>query len=329
MPLDNTTKLWMYEKMAKHRYFENEMKKVYMEGKTPKFDLAKGIFPGEFHVSSGQEPCAVGVLPHLTDDDWCGASHRSHHIAIARGVDGFKMTAEMFGKKDGLCGGYGGHIHLFDKSKKFSTSGIIGEGIAITVGAALAFKKRGQPHVAVGFIGDGAMNQGVVHEALNLASVWKLPLVIVIEDNGWAVSVPTDLSSAVKNYGERAAGYGMPTMLVENNCPYDIHAAAGEAIANARNGKGPTLLELKTLRLEGHFMGDAQQYRGANELQYQSTEDPLPRLRKRLIDEAVRDETTLAQLDKDIAAEVDGWITFARECEYPAPEDALLMNFSA
>jgi TPP-dependent pyruvate/acetoin dehydrogenase alpha subunit len=156
-------RLWMYETMLKSRYFEERMAEIYLEGKKPVFDLSKGPIPGEMHLSNGQEPCAVGVCAHLTAEDALGAGHRLHHFAIAKGVDLKQMASEIFGKKTGLSGGRGGHMHLFDRRVNFGSSGIIGQGMSMAAGAALAFKMRGEPHVAVAVIGEGAANAGIFH----------------------------------------------------------------------------------------------------------------------------------------------------------------------
>jgi pyruvate dehydrogenase E1 component alpha subunit len=317
----------MYEAMLKNRYFEQCMSGLYMEGKTPKFDIAKGIFPGEYHVSAGQEPCAVGVAPHLRDDDWCGATHRSHHIAIARGVSGKGMAAEMLGKKTGLCRGYGGHMHLFDAGKKFSSIGIVGEGVPLALGAALSYKMRGTDNVAVTYLGDGAVNQGAFHETLNMAGLWKVPLITIIEDNAWGVSVSRKESTAVSSNAVRASGYDMPGVLVEQNDPYLIYDVAGEAVRRARAGGGPTLIEIRTIRLEGHFMGDIEQYRPEEEKSALPEQDPIPKLRSRLLSEGVATDETLTRLEAAVHTEVDAWIQHARDSEYPRPEDALLTDF--
>ena len=309
--------------MFKNRYFEASMTEVYMEGKRPKFDLAKGIFPGEYHVSAGQEPCAVGVIPHLRDDDWCGTGHRSHHVAIARGISGKGMTAEMLGKITGLCRGYGGHMHLFDKSKNFSTTGIVAEGMPMALGAALSYKMRGRDNIAAVFVGEGAANQGAFHETLNMAGLWRLPLITVIEDNSWGVSVSKKESTAVASNVIRADGYNMPGVLVENNDPYLIYEAAQDAVDRAREGGGPTLIEVQTVRLEGHFKGDVEQYRPEEEKSALPENDPIPRLRARLLNENTATDEKLTALEDEIKKEVDSWIVFARESDYPRPEDAL------
>ncbi|HMO75748.1 MAG TPA: thiamine pyrophosphate-dependent dehydrogenase E1 component subunit alpha, partial [Sphingopyxis sp.] len=183
-------RLWIYATMVKSRYFEALIKPAYFEGKTPVFNMAKGPLPGEMHLSDGQEPCAVGVCAHLRPGDTVTATHRPHHVAIAKGVDLNAMAAEIFGKASGLSGGRGGHMHLFDARVNFTCSGIIAQGLGPAVGAALASKLRGEDHVAVAFLGEGAANQGAFHEALNLASVWQVAAVFVIEENAYGIFVP-------------------------------------------------------------------------------------------------------------------------------------------
>ncbi len=196
MKPDTLAQLSMYEKMVTSRYFEECMAVGYLEGKQPIFDLARGPVPGEMHLSRGQEPCAVGVCAHLCEQDVLTAGHRLHHFAIAKGVRLRQMAAEIFGKATGLAGGRGGHMHLIDPQCRFSASGIISEGMPAAAGAALAFKMRKQPHVAVAVIGEGGANAGVFHETLNLAAVWNLPFVCIIEDNSWAVTVAKKTSTA-------------------------------------------------------------------------------------------------------------------------------------
>ncbi len=239
-------KLWMYRHMLVSRYFEEAIEKAYLEGKTPAFNMASGPIPGEMHLSNGQEPCAVGVCAHLEPSDVVTSTHRPHHVAIAKGVDLKKMAAEIFGKATGLSGGRGGHMHIFDAAVNFSCSGIIAEGMGPAVGAALSRKMQSKPGVAVSFLGEGAANQGAFHEALNLAAVWKLPVLFVVEDNAWGISVAKSESTAVARNDARAAGYGMPGAYIPGNDPIAIFDVAGEAVARARAGGGPTLIEIET-----------------------------------------------------------------------------------
>lgn len=307
---------WLYETMCTARCFEEAIEAAYFEGKRPLFNMAKGPVPGEMHLSNGQEPCAVGVCAHLDSRDFVTATHRPHHIAIAKGVDLPAMAAEIFGKAAGLSGGRGGHMHLFDAAVNFSCSGIIGEGMGPAAGAALAFKLRDEARVAVSFIGEGAANQGAFHEALNLASVWQLPVVFVIEDNAWGISVAKGQATAVARNADRAAGYAMPGVYVPGNDPDAIFAAAGEAIARARGGGGPSLLELETARLSGHFLGDAEAYRPTDEHARVKAADPLPRYRTRLLAAGIS-EGALSALEARARQHVDDALSFARSAPLP------------
>jgi len=316
-------RLWMYRHMVLSRYLETRIESIYLEGKTPVFNMANGPIPGEMHLSNGQEPCAVGVCVHLTAEDVVTATHRPHHIALAKGVDLDAMVAEIFGKATGLSGGRGGHMHLFDARVNFSCSGIIGQGLGPAVGAALSRKLQGKSGVAVAFMGEGAANQGAFHEGLNLAAVWKLPVVFVIEDNSWGISVAKQASTAVPHNHIRAAGYDMPGMQVRDNDVDGIYAAAGEAIANARAGLGPTLIEIETMRLAGHFMGDSEDYRPAGEKEGLQQRDPIPAYRRQLLDAGLLDEDSDAALVNEAHSHVENAIRFAQKSEFLPPEAAL------
>ena len=320
--------VWMYEMMEKARYYEDTMAAAYMEGKTPKFDIGAGPLPGEMHLAAGQEPCAAGVCVHLKKDDTVTATHRPHHVAIAKGVDLKKMTAEIYGKESGLAGGRGGHMHLLDPEVNFSCSGIIAEGTSPAVGAALAAKLNGSDAVAVSYLGEGAANQGSLHEAMNLAAVWKLPVIFIIEDNAWGISVPKSKSTAVPDNSVRAAGYGIPGFHVADNDTLELFKVAGEAIARARRGEGPTLIEVETYRYYGHFQGDPELYRPKDEVAKLKAKDPIRRLREAMIADGT---VTQAEADEALAkvkAEVDEAFAFAKAAAYPAPEEALELVFA-
>lgn len=321
--------LWMYENMVVSRRFEEAIEKVYMEGKTPAFNMANGPIPGEMHLSNGQEPVAVGVCAHLHRDDIVTATHRPHHQAIAKGVDLKKMTAEIFGKASGLSGGRGGHMHIFDTTVNFACSGIIAQGCGPACGAALSRKMQGKPGVAVAFLGEGAVNQGAFHEAMNLAAVWELPVVFVVEDNQWGISVSKADSTAVPRNDVRAAAYGMPGHHVADNDPYEIFKVAGEAIERARAGQGPSLIEIETHRLAGHFMGDAEGYRPEGEKDGLFEKDAIPKMRARIVADGVTSEVDLVKIETAAQARVDEAIQFARESEYAPDEDALTAVFAA
>ena len=320
-------RLDMYRNMVTSRYYEERITEIYMEGKTPRFDMANGPIPGEMHLSNGQEPVAVGVCAHLEDDDVVTATHRPHHIAIAKGIDLDAMTAEIFGKRAGLSGGRGGHMHLFDTRVNFACSGIIAQGMGPAAGAALARQLRGEPGVAVAFIGEGAVNQGAFHEVLNLAALWTLPFVCVIEDNAWGVSVSKTDSTAVARNAVRAAAYGIPGASVDND-PDAVHRVAGDAIARARAGDGPSLIEVQTVRLAGHFIGDAEGYRSDEEKASLAGEDPIPRYRTALLETGNCGEARLNDIEAAARRRVDKAMEHARKAPEPAPEEALTQVFA-
>jgi len=319
-------RIWMFQTMVKSRQIDDRLIEIYAEGKLPVFDFAAGPLPGELHSSNGQEPCAVGVCAHLGADDAVSTGHRPHHVAVARGVDLKKMAAELFGKKAGLSGGRGGHMHLYDKQVNFASSGIVAEGLGVAAGQAMARKMRGQPGVAVTFFGEGAANQGAFHEVLNMASLWQLPVVFIVEDNDYGVTTSKERSTAVRRNADRAAAYSMPGEYVEGNDPDLIYRAAGTAIERARSGGGPTLLELHTTRLTGHFWGDPQPYRPKDELA--GLVDPIPRYRERLVSEGVFTEDQAAEMEQKARDEANEAIRFGLDAEYPAPEEALEKVFA-
>lgn len=319
---------WMYQNMVTSRKFELTIETIYMEGKAPVFNMANGPIPGEMHLSNGQEPVAVGVCAHLKPEDIVTATHRPHHQAIAKGVDLNRMAAEIFGKATGLSGGRGGHMHLFDPAVNFACAGIIAQGMGPAVGAALSRKMQGKPGVAVAFIGEGAANQGAFHEAMNLAAVWKLPFICVIEDNAWGISVAKSAATPVKRNDVRAAAYGIPGHYVEGNDPWKIYDVAGQAIARARAGDGPTLIEVETYRLAGHFMGDAEGYRPKGEKDALFAKDPIPAMRKRLESDRIYTAAELDRMEGEAEAKVQAAIHFARESVKPKPEDALTAVFA-
>ncbi len=317
------TLLEMFRTMHKIRTYEESLAEVYYEGKTPRFDISAGPIPGELHLSSGQESAAVGVCIHLRPDDAVIGTHRAHHFAIAKGVDLKKMTAEIFGKATGLSGGKGGHMHLFDASVNFSCSGIVGASFPQAVGVGLAAKMKGEDYVAVAVGGEGAANQGTFHEALNMAAIWKLPVIFVIEDNGWAVSVPKDKSTAIADNSERAKAYGIPGVSVDGEDVMAVYKAAKEAVERARRGEGPTLIEIRVYRLRGHFEGDPQLYRPEEDLELAKARDPLPKFERLLVEKGVATEEELKKIKEENEKEVREAIEFARNSPYPEAEEAL------
>ncbi|MEM9566174.1 MAG: thiamine pyrophosphate-dependent dehydrogenase E1 component subunit alpha [Actinomycetota bacterium] len=319
-------RLDLYTEMVRIRQYESRILQEYHADKAPAWDIGAGLIPGEMHLSAGQEPAAVGVCAHLKKGDAITAPHRPHHFALAHGVDMNAMTAEIYGRTTGLCKGKGGHMHLFDPENHFSCSGIIAQGYPVACGQALAMKRRGTDNVAVAVAGEGAANQGAFHESLNLAALWNLPVVFVIEDNDWAISVPRADSTANTSNADRAAGYGMPGVRVEDNDVEAVFEAAGAAIDRARAGEGPSLIEIHTLRLWGHFEGDAQAYR--SDLETVDERDPIPRYAASLVESGDLDDAKIAEIAAAADAEVDAAIQHSIASPIPAPEDALLHVFA-
>ena len=321
--------LWMYETMCLIRHYEDSLAVAYFEGKLPPkiqkglaFDLGAGPIPGEMHLAAGQESAAVGSCAHLEAKDSVWGTHRAHHFAIAKGVDLERMTAEIFGKVTGLGRGKGGHMHLFDTAVNFACTGIVGGGIPHAVGAGLAYKKLGTGAVAIAEFGEGASNQGSFHEALNMAGLWKLPCVFVCQDNNYGISVNKANSTAVASIADRASSYGMPGARITENDPDLIFAAVGEAVARARGGEGPTLLEVKVDRLYGHFQGDPETYRPKGEVESLRKKDSLAAYELRLKADGVVTDAAAIEIRGRAKARVEAAIAFARRSDYPPAAEA-------
>lgn len=325
--MDNQLRLDFYRQMVRIRTYEATIQQHYHADKAPAWDIGAGLIPGEMHLAAGQEPVAVGVCANLVQGDAITGPHRPHHLALAKGVDMNAMTAEIFGRDTGLSHGKGGHMHLFDPSQHFSCSGIIAQGMPVAVGQAFAFSRRGTDNVAVAVAGEGAANQGGFHEACNLASMWKLPVLFVIEDNDWAISVARETATPIKDGSLRAQAYGMPGRRIEGNDVEAIYDAAKEAVERARAGGGPTLLEIHTVRLWGHFEGDAQAYRG-EELAAATEQDPIPRYRAKLEAMGILDDTLAGEIQAAATEEVDAAVAFAKSSPLPEPEDVHLHVFA-
>ena len=325
-PLDGSVRLDLYRTMVLIRTYEERIRKEYHADKTPGFDIGAGKVPGEMHLAAGQEPVAAGLCPHLRPSDALTATHRPHHLAIAHGVDLAKMTAEIFGRVGGLGRGRGGHMHLFDPAVHFSCSGIVAEGLPPALGQAFAFRQRGTDGVAVAVTGEGAANQGAFHESLNLAALWRLPVVFVVEDNEWGISVSRHASTSVEDNSLRAAANGMPGERIEDNDVEAVYAAAHRAVERARAGDGPSLIEVHTLRLWGHFEGDPQTYRP--DLETVEARDPIPRYRRRLLETGVLDEARVERIAAEAAAEVDRAVELALASPEPDPSTASTYAFA-
>ena len=318
--MEDKTRADLFATMVQIRAFEEAILADYHADKKPAWDIGAGLIPGEMHLSAGQEPVAAGICAHLDNSDAVTSTHRPHHFAIAHGMDLKKLAAEIYGRETGLGHGRGGHMHLFDPATHFSCSGIIAEGYPPALGQAYAFKHNGSSAVAVAVTGEGAANQGAFHESLNLAALWQLPVVFVVEDNDWAISVPRSASTAIASNADRAAAYGIPGIRVADNSVEAVHAAAAEAVQRARAGEGPTLLEVHTLRLWGHFEGDAQAYRP--ELAQVPGRDPIPTYEQQLIADAVLDEEQVSNLRAEARQRVEEALEFAKSSPTPDPSTA-------
>jgi TPP-dependent pyruvate/acetoin dehydrogenase alpha subunit len=321
--------LGLHQAMVRSRTYEEALQRVYMEGKTPVFNIAAGPIPGELHLSIGHEPVAAGVCAHLRPSDSLVGTHRSHHLALAKGVDMKRLTAEIFGKATGLSKGKGGHMHLFAPEVGFCTTSIIGEGMPTGVGHALVFKKRGVDNVAVVAFGDGAANQGALHEALNLAAIWQLPVVFVCEDNGWASTTAKRRTTAGKHNSDRAHAFGISGTHIPDNDVEAIFEIAGEAVARARGGGGPSFIEIETQRICGHFEPDTQPYRPADEVRDVKENDALKKFERKIIQNGLISESGAKEVWKQAASEVEEAIAFARSSPFPKPEEALEHVFAA
>lgn len=317
----------MYENMVTARYYEERLQEEYLVGKQPQFDISAGPIPGELHLAAGHEASGAGVCIHLRPEDAVTAPHRPHHIAIAKGVDLRRMTAEIFGRKTGLCKGKGGHMHLYDPAVNFACSGIIAQGCPTAVGAALAYKMRNTDNVAVAFLGEGAIDQGGFFESLNLAAVHRLPVVFVIEDNDWAISMPKPRVTDVVDGSQRAKGFKMHGFRIDVDDAIAVYKAAKEAIGRARNGNGPTLLEIQVHRRMGHFMGDPEAYRPAADRERHLLLDPIPRLGDEIQKSGVK-KSELDKIHERCQSAVEEAIRWAKEQPVPAGEEALEHAFT-
>lgn len=311
----------MFEDMVTARYYEERLQEEYLEGKQPAFDISAGPIPGELHLAAGHEAAAVGVCQHLRDEDTVTAPHRPHHVAIAKGVDLHKMTAEIFGRDTGLGKGKGGHMHLFDPEVNFACSGIIAQGVPPALGAAMAAKKRNTDGVAVAYLGEGAIDQGGFLESLNLASVHELPVIFVVEDNDWAISMPKERITDVTDGSRRADGFGLHGERIDHDDPLAVYSVAETAVGRARNGNGPTLLEVQVHRRMGHFMGDPEAYRPEEDVERAEMLDSIERMENHLRERGM--ETDDIEAMRDRAHErVDDAIEWAKQQSEPEPESA-------
>ena len=310
--LNKDALLWMYETMVTIRRFEEQSRREADAGKL------RGM-----HSSIGQEAVPTGICAHLRDDDYVLGTHRSHHHCIAKGVDLNEMMAELLGKATGTNKGKGGTMHIADINKgMLGANGVVGSNIPVATGVALSAKVRGSDQVSVVFFGDGASSQGSLHEAMNLASIWKLPVLFVCENNRYAESTPFEYAVAGGSVANRAAGYDMPGVLVDGQSAPDMYEVGREAVARARAGEGPTLIEAQTYRYQGHFgADDPLGYRTQEEEDYYEARDCIARMRAHLTDGGYATEAELEALEAGAVAAVTAATQFADGSPFPEADE--------
>lgn len=277
---------------------------------------------GELHTGIGQEAIAAGFVGSLRADDALCSTHRNHLHAIAKGVDMRAMLAEIFERETGLCGGYGGHMHLMDPKLKFSATGIVGAGVPVALGHAYAARLKNSDSVAVAVIGDGAVNTGAFHEAMNLAGVLKLPMIVVVENNEWAISVPFEASSPTATVAERASAWAASGVKVDGNDVEKVAAAFEQAVAKARSGGGPSLIEASCYRFRGHFEGDADTYRSSQEKQERRLMDPLTITRALILERGLAQAQQLEAMETSVRSAVLEMLAQVRAEPHPSGEHA-------
>ncbi len=314
-PLDKAGLLQAYLTMRTIREFEERLH----------VEFARGDIPGFVHLYAGEEAAATGIMMHLNEHDRIASTHRGHGHCIAKGVDVGEMMGEIYGRATGACRGKGGSMHIADLSKgMMGANGILGAGAPLACGAGLAAKFRGDKGVGISFVGDGASNQGMFLESLNLAAVWNLPVVFVVENNGYAESTSRDYAVAVDSYVDRAAGFGLPGVTVDGTDFFAVHETAGEVIRRAREGGGPSLLECKMIRFFGHFEGDAQTYRGKGEVDdLRLTRCCIKMFSSRVLSAGVVLQSDLDAIARSVATLIEDAVVGAKAAPLPMAKELL------
>ena len=317
MQLNRDDLLRAYRSMVTIRRFEERVQE----------EFSKGGIPGFVHLYAGEEASAVGMCMHLGPKDYIASTHRGHGHSIAKGCDVVGMMQELFGKAGGLCGGKGGSMHIADLNQgMLGANGIVGGGPPLVVGAALTAKTLGTGTVAVCFSGDGASNQGTTFEALNMAVVLKVPAIFVFENNQYGEGTGVAYAVGSHDIAGRARGFGLPAVKVDGDDFFAVHEAAWEAVERARSGGGPSAIEVDTCRFYGHHSGDAQLYRGKDEVKRLRDErDCLQNFRRRVSEAALLDPAELDAVDSEVAALIDRAVATAQAAPVP-PESALLTD---
>jgi pyruvate dehydrogenase E1 component alpha subunit len=302
----------MYRRMFLIRRFEEKTGQQYGLGK----------IGGFCHLYIGQEAVAVGAVMALRDDDYTIDGYRDHGHALARGTPAGAVLAEMFGKLNGVAKGKGGSMHLFDRSRNFLGGyGIVGGQIPLATGVGWAIKYKAEQKVCVCFIGDAAINQGSFHESLNMAAIWKLPVIYIVENNRYGMGTPIELACAVEDLFQRAVAYDIPGEAMDGMDALAVHACVRKHVDQVRAGGGPALLEARTYRFRGHSMSDPATYRTKEEVEEEQRKDPVPRLKLDLIERKVASEGDFSHIEDEVKAEVEEAIKFADQGPEPGPEE--------
>ncbi len=311
--------LEMHRRMVRIRQFE-----------LAAIDLFKrGQVKSTVHPYIGQEASGVGVCMALRRDDLVAGTHRSHGHNIAKGADTSRMMAEILGKETGYCRGRGGSMHIAAfETGSLGALAVVGSGIPIAVGAALGFKMRREDRVSVSFTGDGGCNTGNFHEGLNMAAIWDLPFVLVLENNQYAISTRIERVTRLQNLAERAAAYGIPGVRVDGFDVLAVYDAARQAVDRARDGKGPTLLVTESYRLEGHYAGEPEVYRTRSEVAEQRNNDPIAKFRVRLVQEFEQPPSAVEAIEREVGEEIREAVRFAKESPAPDPSTALDFTYA-
>jgi pyruvate dehydrogenase E1 component alpha subunit len=314
MAIEKEKLIEMYRTMVRIRRFEERVAR----------EFADGNIPGSVHSYIGEEAVAAGAIAHLRTDDYILSTHRGHGHLIAKGGKTELMMAELFAKKTGYNLGKGGSMHIADVDIGIlGAMGIVGSGIPIATGAGLSAKMRGTDQVTMCFFGDGASNIGRFHEGINMASIWNLPVIFICENNLYAVSVPQSYSMKIRDVADRAVSYGIPGVSVDGMNVIAVHETAGEAVARARRGEGPTLIECKTYRYRGHAEGLPSPYRTKEELEEWMKKDPIESYTAKLIEMKVLTKKQANDIDQEMLEEMDQAVKFAQESPFPKPEETL------
>lgn len=311
MTIADRTLLEMFETMTKIRLFEERVTLEYQ----------RGDMPGFVHTYIGAEATATGICAHLSDDDLIASTHRGHGHSLAKGCSIAGMFAELYGRETGLCKGRGGSMHIADfEIGMLGANAIVGGSIGLATGGAFAQQVKGTSNVAVSFFGDGGSGQGILYESMNLASIWKLPVIYVCENNGWAESTPVSYAQSVEDLSRRADGFGIPGYVVDGADVFAVYEVAAETIERARRGDGPSFIEAKIPRISAHYVGDTQKYRNEDDLEAARGRDPLKRFRSELEAAGILTEAAVQGIRAAVVEELDRGVAAAKADPWPTAD---------